>query len=107
MRGAERGRRAAACAAAGGGALDDHDAEHAAFVRQLLAKAGVRPGYAVDDGPFAWEKTRPGDPDVPTRPVLLLHTISQRQRWKADYLAAQLAAGDPPGIRSATEGTAA
>ncbi len=87
--------------------LDDHHAERTAFVRQLLAKAGVRPGYAVDDGPFAWEKTRPGDPDVPSRPALLLHAISQRQRWKADYLAAQLAAGEPPGIRSATEGTAA
>ena len=87
--------------------LDDHHAERTAFVRQLLIKAGVRPGYAVDDGPFAWEKTRPGDPDVPSRPVLLLHAISQRQRWRADYLAAQLAAGEPPEIRSATEGTAA
>lgn len=87
--------------------LDDHHAERTAFVRQLLIKANVRPGYAVDDGPFAWEKTRPGDPDVPSRPFLLLHAISQRQRWRADYLAAQLAAGESPGIRSATEGTAA
>ena len=87
--------------------LQEHQAERTAFVRQLLIKAGVRPGYAVDDGPFEWEKTKPGDPDVPTRPVLLLHAISQRQRWKADYLAAQLAAGEPPGIRSATEGAAA
>jgi hypothetical protein len=76
--------------------LDDDHAERAAFVRQLLIKAGVRPGYAVDDGPFEWEKTKPGDPDVPTGPALLLHAISQRQRWKADYLAAQLAAGEPP-----------
>jgi hypothetical protein len=83
--------------------LQEHQAERAAFVRQLLIKTNVRPGYAVDDGPFAWEKTRPGDPDVPTRPVLLLHAISQRQRWRADYLAAQLAAGEPPEIRSATE----
>ena len=82
--------------------LDDHHAERTTFVRQLLAQAGVRPGYAVDDGPFEWEKTKPGEPDVPSRPVLLLHAISQRQRWKADYLAAQLAAGEPPGIRSAT-----
>ena len=85
-----------------------HDrAERTTFVRQLLIKANVRPGYAVDDGPFAWEKTHPSDPDVPTRPVLLLHAISQRQRWRADYLAAQLAAGEPPGIRSATEEAAA
>jgi hypothetical protein len=55
--------------------------------------------------------TQPGDPDVPTRPVLLLHAISQRQRWKADYLAAQLAAGEPRDERdnrsATTEGTAA
>jgi hypothetical protein len=87
--------------------LQEHQVERTAFVRQLLIKAGVRPGYAVDDGPFEWEKTKPGDPDVPTRPALLLHAISQRQRWKADYLAAQLAAGEPPGIRSATEEAAA
>ncbi|MFC4945672.1 replication initiator [Pseudonocardia sp. GCM10023141] len=82
--------------------LDDHRAERAAFVRQLLDKAGVRPGYAVDDGPFEWERTQAGDPDVPTRPVLLLHAISERQRWKADYDAAQLATGDDPLDRSAT-----
>ena len=90
--------------------LQEHQAERTAFVRQLLIKANVQPAYAVDDGPFAWEKTRAGDPDVPTRPVLLLHAISQRQRWRADYLAAQLAAGESPGIdnnRSATEGEAA
>jgi hypothetical protein len=87
--------------------LDDHHAERATFVRQLLIKAGVRPGYAVDDGPFEWEKTKPGDPDVPTRPALLLYAISQRQRWKADYLAAQLAAGEPPGDGSAAEVDAA
>jgi hypothetical protein len=81
--------------------LADHRAERAEFVRQLLQQAGVRPGYAVDDGPFEWERTRPGDPDIPTRPVLLLQAISQRQRWKADYTAAQLAAGEHPDDRSA------
>ena len=45
--------------------LDDHHAERTAFVRQLLIKAGVRPGYAVDDGPFAWEKPDPGTPTSP------------------------------------------
>ena len=57
----------------------------------------MRPGYAVDDGPFAWEKTDPATPTSPPDRSLLLHAISQRQRWKADYLAAQLAAGEPPG----------
>ncbi|MGE3255828.1 replication initiator [Pseudonocardia sp.] len=80
--------------------LDDHRAERAAFVRQLLQKAGVRPGYAIDDGPFEWERTKPGDPDVPSRPVLLLHAIAERQRWKADYDAAQQLASEQD--RSAT-----
>jgi hypothetical protein len=88
--------------------LADHRAERAAFVRQLLDQAGVRPGYTVDDGPFEWEPTKPGDADVPSRPVLLLHAISQRQRWKADYTAAQLAVDDPPPQDcSATEEAAA
>ncbi|MGD9526247.1 MAG: replication initiator protein, partial [Pseudonocardia sp.] len=78
----------------------DHRAERAAFVRQLLQKAGVRPGYAIDDGPFEWERTKPGDPDVPSRPVLLLHAIAERQRWKADYDAAQQLASEQD--RSAT-----
>jgi hypothetical protein len=75
--------------------LADHRAERAEFVRQLLDKAGVQPAYAVDDGPFLWEPTKPGDTDVPTPPALLLQAISQRQRWRADYLAAQLKAGEP------------
>ncbi|MFC5994299.1 replication initiator [Pseudonocardia hispaniensis] len=88
--------------------LADHRAERSAFVRQLLHRAGVQPAYAVDDGPFEWERTAPGDRDVPPRPVLLLHAIHQRQRWRADYDAALKAAGDPPDQnRSATEGEAA
>jgi hypothetical protein len=84
--------------------LDDHRAERAAFVRQLLDKAGIQPAHAVEDGPFLWERTKSGDSDVPTRPALLLAAISQRQRWRADYLAAQLKAGElPPQDRSATD----
>ena len=76
--------------------LSDHRAERTAFVRQLLDRAGVKPSYAIDDGPFSWESTKPGDADVPTRPALLLRAISERQRWKADYLAAQMKAGELP-----------
>jgi hypothetical protein len=40
--------------------------------------------------------------------VLLLHAIAERQRWKAEYTAAQLAASDPPsGNRSAIGNQAA
>jgi hypothetical protein len=41
-----------------------------------LDKAGVKLSHAVEDGPFLWEPTRPGDTDVPTRPALLLQAIS-------------------------------
>jgi hypothetical protein len=63
----------------------------------------------MQDGPFLWERTAPTDPDVPSRPVLLLHAIAERQRWKAEYTAAQLAAtGPPPELnRSATRDQAA
>ncbi len=77
--------------------LDDHRAERGAFVRQLLEAAGIRPGHGPQDGPYVWERTAPADPDVPPRPVLLLHAVAERQRWKAEYAAAQLAAsGSPP-----------
>ncbi|GEL20574.1 replication initiator [Pseudonocardia asaccharolytica] len=58
--------------------LDDHKAERAVFVRQLLERTGVRPAFAVDDGPFIREPTRPGDPDRPPPLTLLLQAISQR-----------------------------
>lgn len=87
--------------------LSDHRAERTAFVRQLLDRAGVQPAYAVDDGPFTWETTKPGDPDVPPRTVLLLHAINQRSRWRADYDAAVLATSDAPPDRSATRDHAA
>jgi hypothetical protein len=41
--------------------------------------------------------------------VLLLHAVAERQRWKAEYTAAQLAANRPPpdNDRSATSDQAA
>lgn len=74
------GRRVLVSRKWSGKTLTDHAGERAAFVRQLLERTGVRPGHAVDDGPFEWEPTKAGDPDVPTRPALLLQAISQRQR---------------------------
>jgi len=88
--------------------LDDHRAERRHFVRQLLEQVGIQPANNPQDGPYLWERTAPADPDVPPRPVLLLHAIAERQRWKAEYTAAQLAASDPPpGNRSATDDQAA
>jgi hypothetical protein len=76
--------------------LDDHRAERGEFVRQLLERAGIQPAHGPEDGPYLWERTAPADPDIPPRPVLLLHAIAERLRWKADYTAAQLAASGPP-----------
>ncbi|MDQ3761720.1 MAG: replication initiator protein [Actinomycetota bacterium] len=87
--------------------LDDHRAERGEFVRQLLQQAGIQPAYGPEDGPYVWERTAPSDPEIPPRPVLLLHAIAERQRWKAEYTAAQLAAGEPPGNSSATRDQAA
>jgi hypothetical protein len=33
---------------------------------------------------------------VPPRPMLLLRAVAERQRWKAEYTAAQLATSDSP-----------
>ncbi|MGQ0719890.1 MAG: replication initiator [Pseudonocardiales bacterium] len=88
--------------------LDDHRAERGEFVRQLLQQAGIQPAHGPKDGPYRWERPAPADPDVPPRPVLLLHAVAERQRWKAEYAAAQLAAnGSPPGNYSATDDQAA
>ncbi|MGH3937564.1 MAG: replication initiator [Pseudonocardiaceae bacterium] len=87
--------------------LDDHRAERGAFVRQLLTQAGIQPAHGPDDGPYLWERTAPGDTDIPPRPVLLLHAIAERQRWAADYTAAQIAAGKPLDDQSATRDQAA
>ena len=76
--------------------LDDHRAERGEFVRQLLEQAGIHPTDGPTDGPYVWERTAPTDPDVPPRPLLLLHAIAERQRWKAEYTAAQLATTGPP-----------
>ena len=89
--------------------LDDHRAERSEFVRQLLEAAGIQPAHGPQDGPYRWERPAPTDPDVPPRPVLLLHAVAERQRWKAEYTAAQLAtSGSPPGHDcSATDDQAA
>jgi len=78
------GRRVLVSRKWSGKTLDDHRAERTAFVRQLLDHAGIRP-------PTASSET-----DIPPRPALLLHAVAERQRWKAEYTAAQHAAGESP-----------
>jgi hypothetical protein len=84
--------------------LDDYRAERGEFVRQLLHAAGIQPAHGPQDGPYQWERPAPTDPDIPPRPVLLLQAVAERQRWKAEYAAAQLATnGSPPNGCSATK----
>jgi hypothetical protein len=71
--------------------LADHRAERGEFVRQLLHQAGIQPTHGPQDGPHQWERPAPTDPDIPPRPLLLLQAVAERQRWKAEYTAAQLA----------------
>jgi hypothetical protein len=88
--------------------LQDHRAERGKFVRQLLESVGIQPSDGPQGGPYQWERPAPTDPDIPPRPVLLLHAVAERQRWKAEYTAAQLAANGPPDGRcSATNDQAA
>jgi hypothetical protein len=84
--------------------LDDHRADRAEFVRQLLDAVGIQPSHGVQDGPYRWERPAPNDLDIPPRPILLLRAVAERQRWKAEYAAAQLAInGPPPDDYSATK----
>ena len=84
--------------------LADHRAERGDFVRQLLQAAGIQPAHGPQDGPYQWERPAPTDPDIPPRPVLLIRAVAERQRWKAEYTAAQLAtSGSPPDNGSATK----
>jgi len=88
--------------------LDDHRAERGAFVRQLLEAVGIHPTHGPGEGPYQWERPAPTDPDIPPRPLLLLHAIAERQRWKAEYTTAQLATHGPlVDNRSATRDQAA
>jgi hypothetical protein len=43
---------------------------------------------------LVWHKVQPGDPNVPPRAHLLMHAISERIRWRAEYDKALLAAGE-------------
>jgi hypothetical protein len=79
--------------------LADHRAERGEFVRQLLLEVGIQPAHGPQDGPYQWERPAPNDPDIPPRPVLLLQAVAERQRWKAEYTAAQLATNGPPNGR--------
>jgi hypothetical protein len=101
------GRRVLVSRKWSGKTLDDHRGERGQFVPQLLADAGITDTREQRPVRAMWEKPSPHDPDVPPRPVLLMNAIAERQRWKAEYTAALLAAAERPPNCSATPGRAA
>ncbi|WHT23504.1 replication initiator protein [Crossiella sp. CA-258035] len=90
------GRRVLVSRKWSGKSLGDHRHDRQQFVRQLLLDIGVTPETDRDTSQVVWQKVAPGDPDVPPRAHLLMHSVAERLRWKAQYSLAQLAAGESP-----------
>jgi hypothetical protein len=90
--------------------LADHRYDQQRWVRHLLAIArGIDDDIDPDTAdkiaaaraggapaPIAWERVRPGDPDVPDVSRRLLRAIATRIRHR-EAIAAALAGGHPPG----------
>lgn len=90
------GRRVLVSRKWSGKTLADHKADRKAFVAEALAAVGiVKP--VTDTSRLIWRKVNPGDRNAPPRDHLLMHAISERIRWRAEYDSALLAASDPPG----------
>lgn len=98
------GRRVLVSRKWSGKTLADHRADRKAFVLQALAALGIEKPEP-DRTRLVWFKVEPGDPNVPPRAHLLMHSIAERIRWRAEYNAALLAA-QPPDV-SATRPAAA
>jgi hypothetical protein len=90
------GRRVLVSRKWSGKTLADHRADRKAFVAQALAAVGIEKPQP-DRSNLVWRKLAPGDRNAPPRAHLLLHAISERIRWRAEYDAAMLAASGPPG----------
>ncbi|MFE9582804.1 replication initiator [Nocardia sp. NPDC006044] len=87
------GRRVLVSRRWSGKTLTDHKQDRVAFVRQLLADAGIE---KPDTSHYRVTPVEPGDKSRPLREHLILGSIARRTTWKAELLRAQLAA-DPPG----------
>ena len=87
------GRRVLVSRKWSGKTLADHKADRRAFVLQALADIGIEKP-AEEPRRLVWHKVQPGDPNVPPRAHLLLHAISERIQWRAEYDKALLAAGE-------------
>ncbi len=99
------GRRVLVSRKWSGKTLVDHKADRKAFVLEALAAVGIEKP-APDPARLVWRKVDSGDANVPPRDHLVMHAISERITWKAEYDRALLAAQSPPDL-SATQGVAA
>ncbi|OBA48816.1 replication initiator protein [Nocardia sp. 852002-20019_SCH5090214] len=90
-----RGRRVLVSRRWTGKTLPDHKADRAEFVRQLLAQVGIQ---KPDTSRLIVKPVEPGDKNVPPREHLVMASIAQRIKWRAQYENARLAAG-PPGTQ--------
>ncbi|ANN20518.1 replication initiator protein [Amycolatopsis orientalis] len=91
------GRRVLVSRKWSGKTLVDHKADRKAFVLEALAAVGIEKP-APDPARLVWRKVDSGDPSVPPRDHLVMHAISERITWKAEYDRALLAAQDPPDL---------
>ncbi|MGX7827733.1 replication initiator [Actinokineospora sp. 24-640] len=86
------GRRVLVSRKWSGKTVAEHKADRRAFVLSMLEGVGIRPPER-DPAQFVWRKLAPGDTNAPPRAHLLMHAISERIRWRAEYDTALLAAG--------------
>ncbi|MBN6037361.1 replication initiator [Amycolatopsis sp. 195334CR] len=90
------GRRVLVSRKWSGKSLADHRADRKTFVRDMLAGVGIEKPEK-DTSRLIWRKVDSSDRDVPPRAHLLMHAISERISWRAEYDRALLAAQGPPG----------
>jgi hypothetical protein len=91
------GRRVLVSRKWSGKTLADHRADRKTFVADALAAVRIVKAEA-DPTRLIWRKVAPGDQNIPPRAHLLMHAISERISWRAEYDRAMLAAsGAPPG----------
>ncbi|MGW5050492.1 replication initiator [Actinokineospora sp. NPDC004072] len=86
------GRRVLVSRKWSGKTIAEHKADRRAFVLTMLDGVGIRPPEQ-DNSRLIWRKLAPGDTNAPPRAHLLMHAISERIRWRAEYDRALLAAG--------------
>jgi hypothetical protein len=90
------GRRVLASRKWTGKTLPDHRADREAFVRQLLADAGMSKPVR-HPAKVVIVKCEPGDRAIPPRDELIMRAVAQRVIWRSEYNKALLAAGPPGG----------